>query len=758
MGALGTPSARPSRLSRPPRTARSAEWGAPPPGAGPPRRGRTTAWGLLGLWLAVVVLLLPFAGRMGESTEDESVDYLPASADSTEVARLTELLPGGDTTDLLLVAQRAGGLTGADRELVDGRLAEIAGRFELAAGGPGAGPGVVSADGATALHPFSLGELGEEAQAEAVGEIRELIADPPEGLTVALGGSGALGVDAEAVFESIDVTLMLATAGIVALLLVITYRSPLLWLLPLVAVGVAAVTAMAVVHGLVQLLDLTVTTMSSSIMTVLIFGAGTDYALLLVARYREELRRLSDAGEAMAAALRGCGPALLASSGTVSLGLLCLTVADLNSSSGLGPVGAVGVLCALAVMVTLLPALLVLLGRGVFWPLVPRHGEPRPAGRGSFFARLGSSISRRPVTVLVGGTLLLGALALGTLRLPGPLGEQENFTETPDSVQAMELVADAFPERSGQPITVLADAGRAEEVLAAALATEGVAEAEPGREGGGWREIQVFAADPPESAGERATVAALRERLGELPEARALVGGPTAQSTDLASTSARDQLLVIPLVLGVVLLVLAALLRGLVAPVLLLAAVVASWGAAMGLGGLVFGPAFGFDGLDSQVPLLSFVFCVALGVDYGIFLMHRMREEALGGATTRRAALDALRTTGGVIASAGVVLAATFCVLATMPMVVMAEMGFVVAVGVLLDTFLVRTYLVTSASWLLDRRVWWPGPLSRRPVEAPAPPPVPGAPPAPGDAERPAPSPDPRGSLPAGAGPGGDVG
>ncbi|WP_226961430.1 MULTISPECIES: MMPL family transporter [Streptomyces] len=676
------------------------------------------AWALLGLWLAAVVLALPFAGRLGESVQDEGVEYLPASAESTEVARLTELLPGGETTDLLLVAQRAGGLTAEDRALVEERLATIAGRYELASGPPD-GAGVVSEDGATALHPFALDELGEEEQAEAVGGIRELIADPPDGLTLALGGPGALGVDAEAVFESIDVTLMLATAGIVAVLLVITYRSPLLWLLPLVAVGVAAVAAMAVVYGLVQLFDLTVTTMSSSIMTVLIFGAGTDYALLLVARYREELRRLPGAGEAMVAALRGCGPALLASSGTVSLGLLCLTVADLNSSSGLGPVGAVGVLCALAVMVTLLPALLVLCGRGVFWPLVPRHGQQRPAGGGSFFARLGSSISRRPVAVLVGGTLLLGALSLGAFRLPGPLGEQDNFTETPESVRAMELVADAFPERSGQPITVLADAGRADAVVSAALGVEGVAEAEPGREGGGWREIQVHATDPPESAGEQRTVTALRERLAELPEARALVGGPTAQLMDLASTSARDQLLVIPLVLGVVLLVLAALLRGLVAPVLLLAAVVASWGAAMGLGGLFFGPVFGFEGLDAQVPLLSFVFCVALGVDYGIFLMHRMREEALGGASTRRAALGALRTTGGVIASAGVVLAATFCVLATMPMVVMAELGFVVAVGVLLDTFLVRTYLVTSASWLLDRRVWWPGPLSRRPAATP---------------------------------------
>ncbi|WP_062205036.1 MMPL family transporter [Streptomyces sp. NBRC 109706] len=695
MSALGT---------SPPRTT------TPP---APPRRRRRLPWAVLGLWLAVLALALPFGGRLGEVQRDDGVDYLPESAESTEVARLAEVLPGGDTTDLLLVHQRDAGLTAEDTALAGRQLAAIAEEYPLA--GTDGGEGIRSADGRTALYPFAIGALDEEAETEAVTEIRALIDGSPDGLTVALGGSGALGVDAEAVFETIDLTLMLATAGVVALLLIVTYRSPLLCLLPLVAVGVAALTSMALVYGLVRAFDLTVTTMSASIMTVLIFGAGTDYALLLVSRYREELRRLPDAGDAMLAALRGCGPAVLASSGTVSLGLLCLLVADLNSSSGLGPVGAVGVLCALAVMLTLLPALLVLIGRRVFWPLIPRYGDPSPAerGRGSVFARLGSSISRRPTTILAAGTLLLGALALGAFRLPGPLAEQDNFTETPESVRAMELVAEAYPERASQPIVVLATAEHADAARAAVEDADGVAEVTRGREGGGWRELLVFASAPPESAGERDTVEALRERLATLPEGEALVGGPTAQGMDLAAASARDQLLVIPLVLGAVLLVLAAVLRALVAPVLLLAAVVASWGAALGLGGLVFGPVFGFEGLDPGVPLLSFVFCVALGVDYGIFLMHRMREEAVGGAGTRRAALDALRSTGGVIASAGVVLAATFCVLAAMPLVVMAEMGFVVAVGVLLDTFLVRTYLVTSASWLLDRHVWWPGPLSR---------------------------------------------
>jgi RND superfamily putative drug exporter len=442
-------------------------------------------------------------------------------------------------------------------------------------------------------------------------------------------------------------------------------------------------------------------------MTILVFGAGTDYALLLVSRYREELRRHETPYDAMRAALRGCGPAVLASSGTVAAGLLCLLAADLNSSRGMGPLGTVGVLCALAAMLTLLPAVLVLLGRRVFWPLVPAHGST-PKARRSLFAAMGSSAGRRPLTVLASGAVLLGALALGTLNLPGAIKQLDTFVDRPESVTAMETVAKAYPERSAQPIEVLTPAGRADAALAAVKGTRGVADARQGRTGGGWTEITVTASAPPQSAAETATIEALRHRL---PGSH--VGGPSAQQLDLKDTNARDRLVVVPIVLLSVLLILVVLLRSLVAPLLLVAAVVAVWGAALGLGGLVFGPLFGFPGTDPGLGLLSFVFLVALGVDYGIFLMHRMREESVKGAEPAAAALTALRTTGGVIASAGLVLAATFAVLTNMGLVPLVELGFVIAVGVLLDTFLVRTYLVTSASVALGRRVWWPGRLSR---------------------------------------------
>ncbi|WP_407566574.1 MMPL family transporter [Streptomyces sp. 184] len=655
---------------------------------------------------------MPFGGKLGDVSRDRAVDYLPGSADSTQVSQIAEEMPGGDTLNGILVYQRDDGVTAADRELAAEHAGDIAGGYELA---DDRAPEVVpSEDGTTLMVPFTIvGLPDEDAHLETVEEIREqLVADPPDGLSVELGGPAGIQADSEAVYEEVDGTLMYATAGIVTILLILTYRSPFLWLLPLICVGVASMSAMAVVYGLVQTFDLTVNSMSSGVMTVLIFGAGTDYALLLVARYREELRRTTDPQEAMLTAVRNCGPAILASSGTVAAGLICLLAADLNSSAGLGPVGAVGVVCALAVMTTLLPALMVLAGRRVFWPLVPAYGsEPKRRG---FFDRMGSSVGRRPVAILAGGVLLLGALALGAFNLPGNLKQEDAFTDKPESITAMEKVTDAFPEQGAQAIVVVANDAQADAALAAAQGVEGVASAEIARSGNGYSEITVYASDPPQSSGEDRTIAGLRSELGAIDGADALVGGPSAEAMDLADANSSDRKLVIPLTLAAVLIILIALLRSLVAPLVLTVAVVASWGAAMGIGGLIFEPVMGYPGIGGELALLTFVFGVALGVDYGIFLLHRMREEATNGADTRTAALTALRRTGGVIASAGLVLAATFAALATMPMVMMFELGFVVAVGVLLDTFLVRTYLVTSASWLLGKKVWWPGPLSKR--------------------------------------------
>ncbi|MFF0685191.1 MMPL family transporter [Streptomyces albogriseolus] len=672
------------------------------------RGRRAVPWAVAGLWVAALVLLGPLAGKFADVQQNRAVDYLPAGADSTQVARVQDELPGGESTDLVVVFHRDGGLTAADREAAAAQIAEVEREFELS----DVPQGVPSADGSTLMYPVSSTRPGqdEEAQLAFVDGVRETVGGPG-GPSVEVGGPGAVGADMDEVFETIDGTLLTATLGVVTVLLVLIYRSPFLWLVPLAVAGAATVLAMAAAYGTHELFGITITGQSGGIMTVLVLGAGTDYALLLVSRYREELRRHERPYDAMRAALRGCGPAVLASSGTVAAGLLCLLAADLNSSSGMGPVGVVGVLAALVAMTTLLPAVLVLLGRRVFWPLIPAYGST-PKARRSLFAAMGTSATRRPAAVLTGGAVLLGALALGTLNLGGDLRQEDAFTDRPESVGAMRTLAEEYPERGAQPITVIAPVGDADEVVERVRGTEGVAEATAGRAGDAWAEITVFATAPPESAGETRTIEALRDTLDGT---GAHVGGPSAERLDLARSEARDRAVIVPLVLAAVFLILVVLLRSLVAPLLLLGAVVAVWGAALGIGGLVFGPLLGFAGTDPAIGLLSFVFLVALGVDYGIFLMHRMREESLNGAEPEAAALTALRTTGGVIASAGLVLAATFAVLTTLPLVAMVELGLVIAVGVLLDTFLVRTYLVTTASVLLGRRMWWPGALSRTP-------------------------------------------
>ncbi|CAG7628206.1 MMPL family transporter [Actinacidiphila bryophytorum] len=683
-------------------------------GTGTGSARRRLPWAVIGLWIVVLAVSGVFAGKLNGVKHDDGIDYLPASAQSTQVARIQKEMSGGSATDLVLVYDRVGGLTAADRAAADRQTAALEKAYPTV--GTKAAP-AASKDGRTLIVPVSVAESAGKPE-DVVKAVRDrLAADRPAGLTIDVGGPGAAQGDAKEVFASIDGTLLISTAGIVALLLILTYRSPFLWLVPLAVVGVAAGTAMALVYGMVQVFGLTVSDMSSSVMTVLIFGAGTDYALLLIARYRDELRRIPEPYDAMRAALRGVGPAVLTSAATVVAGLLCLLAADLNSSRGLGPVGAVGIVCSLAAMTTLLPAVLVLLGRRVFWPLIPAYGTQSRAGRG-VYRRIGTFVVGRPVAVLAASTVAVGALALGIGNLPGALHQDDTFTSAPESVAADHILHRAFPERSTQAITVVVPTERAAAAKAAVSGTPGVASAATGRSGGGWTEISAYPAAAPDTAGEKDTIARLRAATAA---DHGLVGGTSAQRIDTASTSSRDARLVIPLVLAAVFLLLAALLRSLVAPLLLTVAMVGVWAAALGIGGLIFGPVLGFHGMDPGLPLLSFVFLVALGVDYGIFLMHRMREEARGGAGPRRSTVVALESTGGVIASAGIVLAATFTVLASLPLVMMVEMGLVIALGVLLDTFVVRTFLVPAAATLLGARTWSPASFTPRVPPIPAP-------------------------------------
>ena len=499
----------------------------------------------------------------------------------------------------------------------------------------------------------------------------------------------------------------------VILILLLTYRSPILWLLPVVSAGVALTTAQAVIYFAAKYADLTVNGQSQGILTVLVFGAGTDYALLLVARYREELRRHEDRHEAMAFALHRAAPAIVASAATVVLGMLCLLFAEMNSTAGLGPVAAIGIGVALLVMITLLPALLVITGRWVFWPARPQFGSAEPTSSG-LWARVGRRIAVRPRAVWVGTAAALGVACLGMLTLDAHgLTTEDSYTKDFDSIVGQRVLTDHGLVDQSNPLMVVANADRGAAVAKALSGVDGLSEVSPEPVvKGGVAYVQATINNDALSQAAFDTVDAAREAVHAVPGADALVGGYSAISLDVENASSRDNLVIIPIVLVVVMLILMVLLRAVLSPLLLIATVVLSFGAALGLSSLLFKYVFGFAGADASLPLFVFVFLVALGIDYNIFLMTRVREETQTRGT-RQGSLVALSATGGVITSAGLVLASTFLVLGTLPLVAFVEIGVAVALGVLLDTMIVRSVLVTALNLDLGSRIWWPSKLDR---------------------------------------------
>jgi RND superfamily putative drug exporter len=438
-----------------------------------------------------------------------------------------------------------------------------------------------------------------------------------------------------------------------------------------------------------------------------------------VARYREELRRHEDRHDAMAAALHRAGPAIIASAATVAIGMSILTLAELNSTSGLGPVAALGIVVGLSAMITLLPALLVIFGRWLFWPVRPKYGSAEPTATG-LWARLGGRIALRPRAVWITTAVVLGALSLGLFQLnANGLSSADTFTTKQPSVTGEEALARHFPAGGGQPVTVIANAAQAAQVRAALAGTPGItAVADPVVKNNLVRLDGTLEAAPDSTAAQQ-TVTRVREAVHAVPGANAKVGGMTAMVVDINAANRHDNRLIIPLVLLVVLVILGVLLRSVVAPLVLIATVVLSFAAALGVSALVFRHVFGFAGEDTSFPLYVFVFLVALGIDYNIFLMTRVREEAQQHGT-RKGALIGLAATGGVITSAGIVLAGTFAALASLPLVAFAEIGFAVAFGVLLDTLVVRSVLVTALNLDIGRWMWWPSKLTRVPDEQPA--------------------------------------
>ncbi|HCU95304.1 MAG TPA: hypothetical protein DHU96_22370 [Actinobacteria bacterium] len=671
--------------------------------------GRRSKYAVLAFWVIVVALTGPLAGKLMGAEKNDAAAYLPASAESTQELSLQSRFVVKNLNPAVVVYTRPSGLTPADLR----KAAADARRFAALPAVSGRVTGPIPSADHQAIQTIVGSSLGFSANIGAfISNLQATASRGDPGLTVHIAGPAASAADQVKIFKGIDTTLLYTTLAVIIVLLLITYRSPVLWLLPIISAGVSLAAAEAVIYLLTKQ-GLVVNGQSGGILVVLVLGASTDYALLLIARYREELRRHSDRHEAMASALRRAGPAIIASAATVIAAMLCLLVADSADISGLGPVAAIGIAVGLLAMITLLPALLVIVGRWIFWPQRPRLGSDEPGSRGTW-ARIGRGLAIRPRVVWVVTAVLLAGAWAGLVGFKvGPLTTAQSFRGTPASVAAEQVVARHFPAGAGEPVAVIGNAAAAPRLRAALAGTSGIAAVTPPVVKDGLVYLQGTLASKPDSPAAYATVNRVRAAVHAVPGANAKVGGRTAITADVEHYANRDRNLIIPLVLLMVLIILGLLLRSVVAAFLLIGTVVLSFGAALGLSALAFRHIFGFAGADTAMPLFAFVFLVALGIDYNIFLMTRVREESKRSGT-RFGAITGLGATGGVITSAGLILAGTFATLGTLPLVVLTEIGFTVAIGVLIDTIIVRSVLVTALTLDIGRMMWWPSRLARR--------------------------------------------
>ncbi|MFD0717886.1 MMPL family transporter [Streptomyces globosus] len=673
---------------------------------------------LLVVWLGIGGTLGPYAGKLGEVATNDQAAFLPRSAESTAVLEARRPFERSESVPAIVVWEAPEGtrITADQTGAATRAVAALAGRPGIAETPSPARP---SEDGRAlqAVVPLDP-DLGEELPA-VLESVRSAAAAVP-GTTAHVAGPAATQADLSDAFAGIDGLLLGVALGAVLLILLLVYRSVLLPFVIIVAAVFALALACAIVYALADRGTVRVDGQVQGILSILVIGAATDYALLLAARFREELAAHGDRMRAATASVRRSAGAITASAATVALGLLALLASDLTNNRALGPVGAIGILCAVLTTLTFLPAVLALLGRTAYWPAKPKAATED--GRG-VWQRIAGLIDRAPRKVWASTTVLLLAMAAfaPTLSSKGvPL--DEIFVGDAPSVSAQQALGRHFPGGSGQPAVIIADADRLEQVQAAARATDGVAAAAAvtatGRPGEGEpvvRDGRVRIDATLEAAADsdaaKATVERLREQVHAVPGADAIVGGYTAQQYDTQQTAARDRNVIVPIVLGIILLILVVLLRALVVPVLLVATVALNFLATLGVSALVF-DLLGFSGTDASVPLYGFVFLVALGVDYNIFLMSRVREETLTHGV-RQGVLRGLTTTGGVITSAGVVLAATFAALMVIPLAFLVQIAFIVAFGVLLDTLVVRSLLVPALVVDLGPRSWWPGRLAR---------------------------------------------
>ena len=797
----------------------------PTPDEGPftatTRRARGAVWIALGVilgWFLLGSVLGPAAGLLSSAQENDNATFLPAKAEATRVIDEQQKFVSESTLPVVVLFT-----TGADgAPLSPADLKSIQQFVEAVPGLPvetdtdttvplsdflSSAPivAVPSQDGQAAIVNV---QLAESKTTDALPNGKSPVLATVEALSTAAQGAvegtamrtyvtgpGGILADLIAIFGDIDGTLLLATALVVAVILVLVYRSPFLWVIPLVSAGFALMTASAVVYFLAKANVLSLNGQSQGILTVLVFGAGTDYALLTVSRYREELHKHERPADALRAAWRGTVEPIVASAATASLGLLMLLFSELNSNKSTGPVAAIGIASALVVMLTFLPALLLvpsaalplgaflvvfvpgalldllfgtplapfaavggilalltLLGvivggvlrmvtkestlpwllhrpsvRWAFWPKEPQRdlADEKLSG---FWSKVAGTIGRRPRWIWVGTTVGLLVLAGFSTSLDASgISTTDAFVKPVDSVTGQDELARHFPAGSGSPAIVIGPADQTQQMVQTLQELPGVAAVVPytGKPAqqvdpanppqplvvDGQVELQVTLKDQADSAAAEQTVTQMRTALDSVAGPDALVGGTTAINIDTKAASVRDNKVVLPLVLGVILLILIILLRSVLAPVLLVGTVVLSYFATLGLSAIAF-DLKGFPGEDPSFPLFVFVFLVALGIDYNIFLMTRVREESLVMGT-RPGILRGLTVTGGVITSAGIVLAATFLVLGVLPLVFLQQIGFAVAIGVLLDTFIVRSLLVPALGYDIGKKIWWPSALSR---------------------------------------------
>lgn len=664
----------------------------------------TRKW-IAGIFALVAILAAgAVAGTVGQADKgDTTMATLPLDSDSRAAEELSAQLPDVEGSAAVV-------LFSSDEKFTQDQLGIIQDRARSLPGAVGA-PAAIAEDGTAATVFVPVKATNAAAVGDVVDELREAAkADLPDGMVAQVTGPAAIQADLGAVFDGANFRLLAATATVVAFLLIVTYRSPVLWLIPLTVVAVADQLAATVATRVLAAFDVQWDESTIGILSVLVFGAGTNYALLLISRYRDELRFVEDRREAMVRAWKPTSEAVFASASTVVIGLVTLLLSAFPATRGLGLACAVGIVVVALFVMFVLPAALVVFGRWVFWPKVPRTGQSSLADGHSLWRRVGDTAAKRPVAFVIVTLIGLVVAGLGTLQVKTGLDEADQFLQKPEAIAAAERLGESFPAGSADPVVIVSRGSDADTLTSAIESVDGISSTREVASEGGITEVQaVLDARPGTSEAER-SVKDIRGAVADLPDTH--VGGTEAKALDSSEATGHDQRLIFPLILALVVVALGLLLRSLVAPIILVCTVVATYFASLGISWILFTQFLGFDRLDNTVPLYAFVFLVALGVDYNIFLVTRAAEEARAHGP-REGMLRSLAATGGVITSAGILLAAVFAVLGVLPLVVLAQVGVVICVGVLLDTLIVRTVLVPAIALILGDRFWWPRKLRR---------------------------------------------